>query len=115
LTAQGHPRAIFQRAIERGNLIVAEATLRALGHPTLVEVLELTILIAQRAPQRHGRVVARWLLRYLESDQEATIEQAQLVAACLASLAGRHHAEAAAALRDVAHAATGRRGPRGVA
>jgi hypothetical protein len=25
MTAQGHPRAIFKRAIERGNLVVAEA------------------------------------------------------------------------------------------
>jgi len=24
MTAQGHPRAIFERAIERGNLVVAE-------------------------------------------------------------------------------------------
>jgi hypothetical protein len=26
VTAQGHPRAIFKRAIERGNVVVAEAT-----------------------------------------------------------------------------------------
>ena len=30
VTAQGHPRRIFQTAIERGNLLVAEATTRSL-------------------------------------------------------------------------------------
>jgi hypothetical protein len=33
LTAQGHPRAIFKRAIERGNLLVAEVTARELDPP----------------------------------------------------------------------------------
>ena len=28
MTAQGHPRAIIRRAIERGNVVVAEATAR---------------------------------------------------------------------------------------
>lgn len=31
MTAQGHPRAIFGRAIRNGNLVVAEMTARALG------------------------------------------------------------------------------------
>jgi hypothetical protein len=31
LTAQRHPRAIFKRAIERGNVLVAEATAREIG------------------------------------------------------------------------------------
>jgi hypothetical protein len=31
LTAQGHPRAVFTRAIERGNLLVAEPTAREMG------------------------------------------------------------------------------------
>jgi hypothetical protein len=43
---QGHPRAIFQRAIERGNLLVAETTLREIGRVTLTEALQLTALIA---------------------------------------------------------------------
>jgi hypothetical protein len=31
LTAQGHPRAIFTRAIERGNIVAAEAAARVCG------------------------------------------------------------------------------------
>jgi hypothetical protein len=101
LTAQGHPRATFNRAIERGNLLVAETVLRELGRPTLGELLELTILIAQRDPRRHARVSARWLLRYLEVRADATIDDAAMVTGCLVALGGARHAEAASALRSV--------------
>jgi hypothetical protein len=102
VTAQGHPRAIFRRAIERRNLLVAETTLRELGRPTLEELLELTILIAERDPPRHARVSARWLQRYLEAREQATIDDAALVTSCLAALGGNRHAEAATALRALA-------------
>ena len=115
MTAQGHPRAIFHRAIERGNLLVAETTLRELGQPTLDELLELTILIAQRDPRRHARVSARWLLRYLEARDDATIDDAALVTACLVALGGNLHEEAATALRGMAKTATIRRKTNGVA
>jgi transposase InsO family protein len=49
LTAQGHPRTTFNRAIERGNLLVAEATAREIGKVSLGEALELVALIAQHA------------------------------------------------------------------
>jgi hypothetical protein len=35
VTAQGHPRAIFKQAIERGNLVAAEATGREVGQLAL--------------------------------------------------------------------------------
>jgi hypothetical protein len=37
LTAQGHPRAIYKRAIERGNVVVAEMAAREVGNPSLEE------------------------------------------------------------------------------
>lgn len=43
----------------------------------LAPVLELTMLVAGRTG-RYPRVAARWLLRYLEEDPEATIEKAAL-------------------------------------
>jgi hypothetical protein len=42
----------LKRALERENLIVAEATAREVGALTLLEALELTALIAQKEPQR---------------------------------------------------------------
>lgn len=50
MTAQGHPQAIFRRAIEHGNVMVAEATAREVGRITLDEALALTALIVQKTP-----------------------------------------------------------------
>jgi hypothetical protein len=92
MTAQGHPRVIFERAIAAGNLAVAEVTLRSeISRPTLVDLLDLTALIAFKQPERHTRVAARWLFRYLQVAEDATIYDAALVAACLQALGGRHH------------------------
>jgi hypothetical protein len=103
MTAQGHPKATFQRAIDRGNLLVAEAVLRAeIPRPTLLDLLELTALIAQKDPRRHGRAAARWLQRWLEAAADATIEEAALVTVSLQALGGRHHGRALDALRGIA-------------
>jgi hypothetical protein len=58
-TSQGRPHTVFRRALERGNLLVAEATAREVGRISLAEALELTFLIAQKEPGRHPRVAAR--------------------------------------------------------
>ncbi len=36
------------------------------------------MLIARKDPRRHPRVAARWLLRYLEECDEATIDEAAM-------------------------------------
>jgi hypothetical protein len=51
-------------------------------------------------------VAARWLLRYLEAVEDATIDDAAFATACLQALGGRHHEHALAALRDMAQQAT---------
>jgi hypothetical protein len=56
-----------------------------LGRRSLDELLELTILIAERDPRRHPRVVARWLLRYLETRDDATIDDSAMFASLLAA------------------------------
>ena len=48
MTAQGHPRRIFATAIERGNIVMAEATARELGRISLDEALALTALVAEK-------------------------------------------------------------------
>ena len=109
-TSQGHPQTILRRALERGNLLVAEATARELQRVSLPDALELTILIAQKEPRRHPRVAARWLLRFLAECAEATIEEASMVTGCLVGLVGDHHEEAAATLRVAANRASMQRG-----
>ena len=63
-----------RRALEHGNLMVAEATAKEIGRVSLVEALELTILVAQKEPQRLRRVGVRRLQRYLE-EHEARLER----------------------------------------
>jgi hypothetical protein len=62
----------------------AEATAKELPRLGLADALELTLLIARKDPRRHPRVAARWLLRYLEEDDDATIDVLVLAASCLA-------------------------------
>jgi hypothetical protein len=51
MTAQGHPRAIFSRAIENGNLVVAEQVAREVPNLTLEEALRLLFLHAEGPSQ----------------------------------------------------------------
>jgi hypothetical protein len=93
VTAQGHPRSIFKRAIENGNLVVAEMTAREVGRLTLHESLAFTGLVVRKDPGRRSGYTVRWLLRLLEEDENLTIEEAVLAASALAALGGRGHEE----------------------
>ena len=106
MTAQGHPRATFNRAIERGNLLVAEATAREIGKVSLGDALELVALIAQHDSRRHGRAGARWTRRFLEEHPAAGLDDLALVVGCLSALGGPRHDTALTALRDLSQAAT---------
>jgi hypothetical protein len=92
----------------------AEATAKELPRLGLEDALELTLLIARKDPRRHPRVAARWLLRYLEEDDEATIDELVFAGSCLAALTGNSYPEAAQALRCMTEKATRRRRGRGV-
>jgi len=102
LTAQGHPRAIFRRAIEHGNLILAEGMARELGQVTLAEALELVALVAQKDPPRHSRYAVRWLRRLLDEHERVTIEEATLAAAALLALGGPANEQAFSTLSVLA-------------
>jgi hypothetical protein len=70
-------------------VLSALAGAKDLPHLSLVDALELTVLVARKDPRRHPRVAARWLLRLLEEQPDVTIEEAALAAACLVALTGR--------------------------
>src|SRR5207244_2301061 len=63
MTAQGHARTIFRRAIDRKNLLTAEATAREMGTVSLGEALDLVSLVAEVAPSRFDGFARRWLAR----------------------------------------------------
>jgi hypothetical protein len=67
LTAQGHPRAIYKRAIERGNLVVAEMAAREAGNLTLSEALGLVCLYAYEQEAKFERPAVKWLGRFIRS------------------------------------------------
>jgi hypothetical protein len=93
-------RVTFRRAIERRNVVVAEITARELGRLDLRDSLELAALIAKRDPRVRGRrATARWLRRWLEESERATIDDAVMVAGCLAALGGVRHEEALDTIR----------------
>ena len=91
------------------------AAARDLPQLSLVDALELTVLVARKDPRRHPRVAARWLLRLLEEQPDVTIEEAALAAACLVALTGGAYEEATATLRAMAETASSRRRARGIA
>jgi hypothetical protein len=87
---------------------MAVAAARDLPQLSLLDALELTVLAARKDPRRHQRMAARWLLRFLEEDPHATIEEAGLAASSLVALTGVGHQEAAQTLRAMAERATSR-------
>ena len=100
--AAGHPYAAFQRALKRRNVLMALAAAKDLPQLSLVDALELTVLVARKDPRRHPRVASRWLLRFLEEDPHATIDEAVLAASSLVALTGVAYEEAAQTLRAMA-------------
>ena len=96
-------------------MVAAVAAAKELPQLSLLDALERTMLIARKDPRRHQRVAARWLLRFLEEDPAATIEEAALAASSLAALTGAGFQEAVQTLQAMAERATRRRKERGVA
>ena len=102
MTAQGHPRAIFARAIERRNLVVAEASAREIGRLTLEEALRLLFLYAEKDPVRYERAALRWLVRYLAEGEAVTLLSAHLALSALGELRAGDGQQAAKLLSDLA-------------
>jgi hypothetical protein len=97
LTAQGHPRAIFCRAIERRNLLIAEATARELGALDLSEALDLVCLVAEVSPNRLDAFAGRWLARLAE-EEALTLSELDIAITALRALPSKRAADALRAL-----------------
>ena len=85
MTAQGSPRSIFKRAIERGNVLIAETTAREFAL-SLEEALQLVLLYAAYEPAKLERAALRWFRRYLDEGKGVTLLRAQIALAALAEL-----------------------------
>jgi hypothetical protein len=65
VTSRGHSYAEFRRALDRGNLWVAEAAARDLETVSLDDALRLVHLYAERESPKFERAAMRWLERFL--------------------------------------------------
>jgi len=85
VTAQGHPRARFRRAIEGRWVFHAELAAREAGNLTLAEALELVVLYAEAEPAKFERAALRWHARYV-SEAAPSLMQAQIALSALSEL-----------------------------
>jgi hypothetical protein len=85
MTAQGHARARFRRAIERKNLLGAETTAREMGTVDLSEALDLVCLVAKVAPARLDGFARRWLAR-LADERSLALRELDLAVTALRAL-----------------------------
>ena len=99
-TSQGRPRTAFARALQTGNLVVAEGLARELGRISLADALEMTILIARKEPRRLPRVAVRWLERYLQ-ECEPGLPDVALAVSALSALTAEQPTEAVRVLRSL--------------
>ena len=65
MTSRGHRYAEFQRALDRGNVWVAEAVARDLPQVSLKDALRLVHLYGERESPKYERAAMRWLERYI--------------------------------------------------
>jgi hypothetical protein len=101
---------VFKRAIERGNLLIAEMTARELGRLALADALDLLVLVVEKEPERRDRFATRWLSRLIEEDPRLTLDEVRLAASALAALGGRSHEQSASLLAQLARRCGSSRG-----
>jgi hypothetical protein len=80
VTSRSHPHAEFKRALDRGNLWVAEAVARDLPQVSLEEALRLVHLYGEKESPKYERAALRWLERYLTESSPTLKNVAEVVA-----------------------------------
>ena len=86
LTAQGSPLTRLGRAIAGDNLLAARSAALELPHVGLDEAAALLVLIARQDPERLQAAAVRFLGRACLERSFITLDDAQLLVACLAQL-----------------------------
>jgi hypothetical protein len=85
----GSPYALFQRSIEKRNLVSATSAAYALPELSLADAAALLVLAAEKDPEgMFPRAAARWAARYLVEVPRVDIGEAVLLVAALSGLTG---------------------------
>ena len=83
----GSPYALFQRSIEKRNLVSATSAAYALPELSLGDAAALLVLAAEKDPDgMFPRAAARWAARYLVEVPRVDIGEAVLLVAALSGL-----------------------------
>jgi hypothetical protein len=84
----------FRRALDRGNVTEALSAASELQFVSLAEALELTLLLADREPEK---AAARWHLRFAQEVPHVSLRESQAVLTLLAALPANRLAASALA------------------
>jgi hypothetical protein len=84
----GSHHADFQRAVERGNLLLAITAARELGGLSLSDSLSLLLLFADKDPDRFEPAAPRWHARFVLAAGDLSLREAHAALAALALLTG---------------------------
>jgi hypothetical protein len=76
----------FRRALDRGNVTEALSAASELQFIALAEALELTLLLADREPEKYERAAARWHVRFAQEVPHVDLRESQAVLALLAAI-----------------------------
>ncbi len=98
----GSAYGAFQRAVERRNVMAAEAAARQLPTLTLDNALRLLFLYAESDPLKYDRAALRWLARYVTEGKAVSLLKAQMALAALAELRTGERQAAANMLTELA-------------
>jgi len=80
VTSRGHAYAEFKRALDRGNLWIAEAVAREMPQVSLEDALKLAHLYAEKEQwDKFERAAMRWLRRYLDENSPTLKNFAKVV------------------------------------
>ena len=86
VTSQGSPLTRLRRALAGGDLLAARVAAGDLPHVGLEEAAALLVLIAREDPEKLDAAAVRFLGRACLERSFITLDDARLLAACLAQL-----------------------------
>jgi hypothetical protein len=76
----------LRRALDRGNVTEALSAASELQFVGLAEALELTLLLADKEPEKYDRAATRWHVRFLQEVPNVGLREDQAVLALLAAI-----------------------------
>ena len=79
--------AVFQHAVERANLLSAEAAAQELRRLSLADALDFLLLLSEKDPTRFDPAAARWHARFVLEVKRLGLADSQLLLGAVAGLA----------------------------